>query len=403
MQDVIATYYNPSNIQDTSSYRPQTFDFNAEFVRSPFIRRMVPTLTEMDPVTLFGNFNSAERSLNARVGASHVLYDGTVIDDVSLDINTADSTLFYAANLGMVNISNIELLNTLISGNVRNSIVDAGLWVRDSADREQYHVGLNLTAENDNFIFNLKPDGLILNYDQWTINPANRILFGSEGVLAQNFILNNENQQLSVQSQDSSLNAPIELLFSDFRIETFTRIIESSTLTLGGGINGNATIDRLEASPTFVSDLTINNFYFGNDTVGDIGIHVDNLKENTFAANVTITGNGNDVNLTGDFISPPDQPSTMDFVLNMNRLNMSTLEAFSFGSLRRTEGFMDGKLAITGSPSAPRVNGELLFNDARVNISMLNADFALNDDRIVFNDEGINFPGLSITDSVGNE
>src|SRR5690606_13206897 len=103
------------------------------------------------------------------------------------------------------------------------------------------------------------------------------------------------------------------------------------------------------------------------------------------------------------FISPPEQPSTMDFVLNMNRLNMSTLEAFSFGSLRRTEGFMDGKLAITGSPSAPRVNGELLFNDARVNISMLNADFALNDDRIVFNDEGINFPGLSITDSVGNE
>lgn len=403
MQDVIATYYNPSNIQDTSSYRPQTFDFNAEFVRSPFIRRMVPGLTEMDPVTLFGNFDSQQRSLNARLGASHVLYDGTVIDDVSLDVNTADSTLFYAANLGLVNLSNIEVLNTLISGNVRNSIVDAGLWVRDSIDREQYHIGVNLAAQSDNFVFNMKPDGLILNYDQWAIDPSNRILFGSGGILAQNFVLSNEDQQLRIESRDSSLNAPIELLFSNFRIETFTRIIESSTLTLGGGINGNATVDRLEGSPTFVSDLTVNNFYFGNDTVGDIGIQVDNLKENTFAANVTITGNGNDVNLTGDFISPPDQPSTMDFVLNMNRLNMSTLEAFSFGSLRRTQGYLDGKLDITGSPSAPRVNGALLFNDARLNVSMLNADFSLTDDRIEFNDEGISFPNLSITDSVGNE
>src|SRR5690606_42124756 len=44
-----------------------------------------------------------------------------------------------------------------------------------------------------------------------------------------------------------------------------------------------------------------------------------------------------------------------------------------------------------------------MFNDAGLNVSMLNADFALTDDRIEFNDEGISFPSLSITDSVGNE
>src|SRR5690606_8172078 len=89
VQDVIGTYYNPTKAVTTTSYDPQSFEFNAELTRSPFIRRVLPALTEMDPVTLFGNFSSEDKSINARLGASHVLYDGTLIDGVSFDINTA--------------------------------------------------------------------------------------------------------------------------------------------------------------------------------------------------------------------------------------------------------------------------------------------------------------------------
>src|SRR5690606_26598769 len=96
IQDVIETYYNPTNVIDTTSYDPQTFEFNAEIIRSPLIRRVAPALAEMEPITLFGNFASETKSLNARIGAPHVLYDSTLIDDVSFDINSADRTLFYA-------------------------------------------------------------------------------------------------------------------------------------------------------------------------------------------------------------------------------------------------------------------------------------------------------------------
>ncbi|WP_165870345.1 translocation/assembly module TamB domain-containing protein [Albibacterium bauzanense] len=402
IQDVIRTYYNPSSIIDTSTYDPQSFDFNAEVIRSPLIQEVLPELSEMEPITLFGNFASESKSINARIGASHILYGGTLVDGVSFDINTADSTLFYAGVIGEINVSNIELINTLISGNVKDSKVDAGLWIKDSTDKEQYHLGAQMLAENDNFIFNLKPDGLILNYDQWDINPENSILFGTEGLLAHQFILQNNNQELSFVSKDSVLNSPIDVRFSNFRIETFTKFIESSTFKLGGGINGDATIDRLESSPTFVSDLTVNDFYFGNDTLGNINFKVDNLRENVFATDITISGFDNDVNLKGDYISPPNQESTIDFMLNMNRLNMSTLEAFSFGSIQNTKGFINGQLAISGSPNAPRLNGELLFNDAELNISMLNADFIIDNDAITFNDDGMQFSNFSISDRVGN-
>ena len=99
-------------------------------------------------------------------------------------------------------------------------------------------------------------------------------------------------------------------------------MLESEALNLGGGINGSATISRLESKPVFVSDLTIDKFYFGKDTVGNIAIKVNNEKENTYAADVSITENGNNVRLLGEYISPPDGKSTFQATLDLKPLKM---------------------------------------------------------------------------------
>src|SRR3546814_479397 len=114
---------------------------------------------------------SEVKSINMRLGAPHILYDGTLVDTVSFDVNTADSTLYYAGNIGKIAISNIQFINTLISGTVKDSKIDIGLWVKDSVDKEQYHIGADLLAQNKDFIFKLQPDGLLLNYEAWDVDP----------------------------------------------------------------------------------------------------------------------------------------------------------------------------------------------------------------------------------------
>src|SRR5690606_29199181 len=47
VQDVIRTYYNPTNITDTTTYDPQSFEFNAELTRSPLIQKIAPELIEI--------------------------------------------------------------------------------------------------------------------------------------------------------------------------------------------------------------------------------------------------------------------------------------------------------------------------------------------------------------------
>ena len=403
IQDIIEVYYNPNNTtKDTVSYEPQQFEFSATLNNSRFIREFLPDLEEMRDITLDGTFNSATQSVMAKLLAPKIVYGGTTIENVGVDITTYDSTLYYSTLIHKIKMGNIELNNTVASGSVVDNTIDFGLWIKDKDDKEQYHLGANLAVAADNFVFRLHEDGLKLNYENWNIDSANTIGFGGAGVYAHNFRLTNNGQELLIQSKDSISNAPIDVIFNNFRIETFAQMLASDILNVGGGINGIATLSRLESSPVFVSDLTIDRFYFGTDTVGNILVKVDNIKENTFSADVRIEGNGNDVQLAGDFISPPNETASLNATLSLKPMKMTTIQAFSMGYLEDSAGDLVGDLKITGNLDAPQINGELTFQNSRLNVAMLNADFLMDNQTIYFNKEGIQLKKFEIKDLRGN-
>lgn len=403
IQDIVHMYYNPKGTPPTTlEYEPQNFEFSATLNNSRFIRDFVPELQEMRDITLDGTFNSESKTIMAKLIAPRLLYNGILIENVGVDLTTADSTLYYAALINKIKVNNIELNNTVFSGSVVENNLDFGLWIKDKVDKEQYHLGAKMQVTENNYVLSLNQDGLMLNYEKWQIDPANRLHFGSDGILAHSFRLTNDGQEFLIQSKDSTANAPLDLTFNNFRIETFTEILESEMLQVGGGINGTATVSRLESKPVFVSDLSIEKFYFGKDTVGDVLINVNNIRENTFSADIKITGNGNDVQLIGDFISPPGEPSSMEATLSLKPMKLTTVQAFSFGYLEDCAGDLVGDLKISGTADAPRINGELVFRNGKLNIAMLNADLLMDNQAIRFNNQGIQFRQFEIKDSRGN-
>lgn len=402
IRDIVAVYYQPDSVAPTYTYEPQQFDFSAKLMRSRFVREFLPDLTEMRDITLDISFNSAEKFILAKALAPQITYGGTVVDDIGLDVTTFDSTMYYSALIKKISVSEIDLINTLVSGSVVQNQLDVGLWIKDSVDRERYHIGMEMGVESGNFVMRMEEDGLMLNYDKWQVNPENLLSFGKDGLRTKDFELSLEDQMMILQSQDSTLNAPIDILFDNFRIETFSQLLESDILNIGGGINGMATISRLESNPVFVSDLTIEQFYFGDDTVGNVLLKVNNERENIFSADIYIVENGNYVNLVGDYIAVPGREPELDFKLDFRPMTMKTLEAFSLGYLRQTEGVMQGLLTVKGSPARPVINGELLFDQAGLNVSMLNANFRLDGQKIIFDNSGLRFNRFELKDSKNN-
>lgn len=403
IQSVIYRYFNPSGTPlvaaPASLKNRQLMKFDATISKHPLITQFVPALKELSTVKLNGNFDSQTGELNMTANAPRILYNTFDLNNLVIEVGTENNALGYSLNLARINSPSLMLARTSITGDIQNNIISTDLRVRDNKDKDFYRLAGTLKAASSNFEFSLLPDGLMLNYTPWTVGQGNMIRFGSSGIMATNFSLSNNNQQISINSNPQTVNSPLAVEFANFKIETLTQIATKDSLLAGGTINGNALVRNLDSSPVFTSDLNVKDFSFMGDTVGNIALKVNNEQANTLAANVVINGKGNEVNLDGFYYL---NSSTFDLTLDIKNLSMASIQGFTMGSLKNSRGNITGRLGITGSASAPKINGDVNFNKVGFNVTMLNSDFRLEDERIQFSDPGIGFKDFKLLDSAGN-
>ncbi|HLL41787.1 MAG TPA: translocation/assembly module TamB domain-containing protein, partial [Segetibacter sp.] len=252
------------------------------------------------------------------------------------------------------------------------------------------------------FSFSLKPDGLMLNYESWTINRNNLIRFGSTIVNVRNFNLNKGNRHVIINSLNSTANSPLEINLKQFDLATLSAFVQTDSLPVEGVLNGNVLIKDILTQPNFTTDLTLNNLSFRKHTIGDVNIKVNNNTANVFATNVTIKGRGNDVNLAGNYYLRPADSSSFNFTLNINRLPFKTLEAVSMGTITQASGNLTGKFAINGTVKSHNVEGGINFNQTGFNVPMMGSYFRIDGETISLNKQGIRFNTFTIKDSTNN-
>jgi hypothetical protein len=405
MQDVLNKYFNTAvastQARKKPAYTPEQFNFDLRITKTPFLTQFVPTLTQLKPVLINGHFNSQTGDLTINGDVPKVVYGSIVVNNLKLAVNTSN-TLNYSLTVDEVKASSsLDLLYASLTGSAQNDKLNISLQVRDAGKKERYRIAGIFSILPNEYQFSFLQDGLILDYNQWAVNADNALQFGGKGIMAKDFTITNAGQVLGVTSNPQQYNAPLNVNFTNFRIESLTRMAKQDSLQVGGTINGNAQISNLQKSAVFTAALNINDFNFKTDTVGNIAINVNNQTQNAFAAKVAITGKGNEVNLDGMYYTSPK--SSFDLNLNVVKLNMKSIEGFSFGAIKRATGAINGQLKITGTTDAPAVRGDLNFNQVGFNVSMLNSYFSMPKESITFNNEGIRFNDFTLVDSTGNK
>ncbi len=403
IQSTLNRYYNPDGATVTTrvSGPAQYMKFDMQVQNNPLVQQFVPAIKEMSTISLAGNFNNQTGALNVQGTAPRLVYGAYDFNNLTFNISpdASGTTLNYSVALNKLGNTQFQILNTTLTGNIQNNLISTDLQIKDARNRQRYRIAGNLRAIESNFEFSVLPEGLILNYDQWTVGQDNAIQFGSRGVMARNFTLSHSNQLISINTRPMGLNNPMSIDFTNFRIETLTEIARKDSLLAGGTINGNAVVRNFQTSPIFTSDLTISDFSFRGDTVGNIALRVNNERENTLAANVGITGRGNRVDMNGYYYI---NNSSFDMTMDIGNLNLQSIQGFTMGNMKDASGNLTGRLAITGTATAPKINGDVNFNDAAFRIGMFNSLYRVDNERIRFNDSGISFNDFTLLDSAGN-
>ncbi len=400
VQALVDKYYDTSPGSKSAKYTPQYLTFRAKVVSSPVLTQFVPALTELAPVEINGNFDSRNGDLNLTAKAPHIVYGTNNINNLNFDINTGNNALNYSVNLGNIAGTQFQVANTSITGNAKNNILLTDIRVRDKSKKDHYRIAGTLKAIQSAYEFSLQPNGLLLNYQPWAVAQNNFIRFGTEGIEARDFTISNNNQSLSVNTKPPGANNPLAVDFANFKIETLTQIAKKDSLLVGGTINGGAVVRNLQATPVFTSDLNIADFNFRGDTVGNVSVKVNNEQANSFAANVSITGKGNQVDLKGNYFTGN---SSFNMNLNIANLNLKSIEGFTIGNMKNASGSIKGNFDISGNTTAPKVAGALNFNQAAFTVGMLNSYFKIDDaSKINATERGINFNDFTLIDSAGN-
>lgn len=396
----IAQYYDTSQGIEREAVNPQQFAFKLNVYDDPALLKLVPQLTALEPINMSGRYNSVGDSIILNGTIPRLAFGTNTISNAIINLDTKDNALQYSVIIDEIKNPQILLPHTELTGQLQDNLLDYRLQVRDIEDKERYLIAGNMKAVESTTEFRLELEGLKLNYLPWTIAQDNLLTFGDNGIYANNFLLSNRSQSIRVQSQNTTANSPLVIDFDQFQIETLTSMVEKDSLLVGGTINGNVLLQNLNADPVFTSDLSIKDFNFKADTVGDISLQVNNQQANTFAANVAITGKGNQVNLEGLYKT---DNSSFDMDLDIQRLNLKSIQGFTFGNITESSGFLSGDFKITGTATAPNIRGDLLFNEGAFRVAPLNSYFQLLNDRITFNEEGILFNRFSLSDSANNQ
>ncbi|RAI97878.1 uncharacterized protein DUF490 [Chitinophaga skermanii] len=402
-QELIQRHFTP--VAQQVPYAPKesqwmTFTGQLEIPKS--LRKFLPSLQMTKPVSLNGGFSTDSAKLAAHLFLPTLNYNEFNLDTLQADI-LADTTNMQAAIvLARMQHPQIPLERTTINANAKNGLLDWDLVINNSAKQPKYKLGGMLHyLDADSLLVSLKEE-LLLNKQKWTVSGDNKILIQSGAFTYANLGIQNGEQALEILTGPPSRPGAlpdVTVNLRNFNLASITSLIEKDTALIAGIASGKLTAANLSdtSGMKVEGELNIDSMAFMGTKIGNLELTAGTVEKNTYRVNAHISGNENDITLFGTY------GEMMDFDLALDKLNMASIEPFTFGSVTSLGGVTSGRLSIMGTVNKPVIQGKLHFEKVGGRVTMINNILTLPSEDIVFSRAGLRFNNFVVADSAQNE
>jgi len=392
------------NLGDTFEYASDyTLDLDGVIRYNPILTRFNRSIKPFDTIGLHSALS--RETMDLAVNIPYFRYGNHVIDSGFVSLQEDNDRINY--NVGARQYRNKDELVFFypgLNGRVLNDTVYARAVMKDSGANNRFVLGfaVNKDLRDENSLTHLRLfRGLMIDYDLWQVNENNRITLGSEGFLIKDFFISQQDQRIGINSIRDEFNSPLAVNIDNFRLGSVTKILNPDTLPADGVLNTNVEVDLNPPIPFIKGNASITGLEVFRTPLGNVNLIAETEDENTYHATLTVEGNGNNVKLDGDYYIAPKGGNNFDFDLGITPLALKSVEGLTFGSLRNSSGTIEGQLKINGTFDKPLIRGNLVTNDLKTTVVMLGGSFTLPQEKIAFNDRGIELQKVRINDYQG--
>ena len=403
LSDIFVTTINRYFVLPDVAYKPITQPFNLlmdfKFVKHPLLQAFVPGLTRLDTARFTANVNSqADTVFRASLNLPFVEYDTIKIVKTTLSMAGNANTLTYKGGLDGVVLTGFRVRKTNLLGDVSNNTASFNATFKDSVDKDRHAVaGLLQNVENQ-YRIRFRRGGLLLNYARWQVDSTGYIQYGKAGLLINKFNIERGEQRLAINSTTETPNGPISVVTDSLNIENFVTLFGTDSTLAGGKIDGKILLSNYMATPSFTGDIAVKRFRFQRTDIGDLKVNAFNENPNVITTKVSLLSQFNDVELAGKYNLK--SKNALDFKLGIKKLSAETVQAFSFGQLRRAKGNLNGEASIKGSTSSPLLIGNLNFDKVAFNVSQLGSRYLIDGQKLIFEGQTIRLNQFTLSDSL---
>lgn len=402
LADIMLTEINRYFSLPDVSYKPITepyrFKLEGKLSNHPILGPFVPELTRLDTVRFTMQLDSQrDTALLARIIAPLVEYDSIVVNNADFGLLGSEGQAAYVGHVDKILYDTYQIKRAYLDGQVANSVVDFNLALKDSVAQQKHGLRGALMAVGDNYRLQLRKKGLLLDYKTWEADSAGYVQFGKQGLLINQFSLQQNRQRLFVNSLTNTPNGPLRVEMDSLNLRALTGLAADS-LQISGILGGNVVLQNYAESAVFTGDVAIRDFTYTNIPIGNLTVKATNESASKIVAEATLKNAQNDVRLSGNYLLKNKNP--LDFKLDIRRLSAQTIEAFSAGQLRRARGSLTGKATILGATNKPKIEGEATFDSVALNVTKLGATYRINDSRLQFKDSEILLKKFIVSDTL---
>lgn len=400
LKEHINTYFN---LQEPAiaktNLNKQKFKFEVKLVDpSLLIGNLVPKLEKLTPFAISGSYDSEAKDLEVNANVPQIKYSGITVDSLKLDINSNTEKLNYDLKITEVSNPTLKFENLFLGGDLKNNSLGFQFNTAKDDSAKLLAIGGILKSINKEFELKLNPD-LIINTEKWTIDNANTVNFSKQGLYASDVVLSNNLQSISLNSKEKSPAAPLEITFKSFDIATISRLIENKKDLVNGIINGTIVLEKQNGVSAFKSDIELKDFAFKKVPVGTIKVKADNFENpQKYDVDLSVEGGGNDITMKGFYSAGKN--NDLNFTLNVNNLNLASVQPFTFNQVTRMSGAVNGKMTVKGPVSLPVLDGSLHFKDAALRPKLIGTYLTIPDSKITFDGRKIRFNNFVLNDTL---
>ena len=404
LRGYFAHYFAPKKDDKAIGFGTKAFTFRAT-LRDPAILTDVffPDLHQLTAGTIEGAYSGSSMSMNVDLRVPRFEYSDFAVDSIAVKVTSDADALQADVKVGSISDSTIRITNLDFGGKAGHDSIDVFL---KSTRNDGYTAMLLAGAFGcvpDGCRFRFNQDGVMFQNTAWSVSPDNFLFFGKNQFVAHDVVLRGGQQSLSFNStNERDQRPPLRIDFANFDLATLARIVERDTGLLGGVITGNVVLQNTDNKMAFTSDLAIKDFIFGQRHVGDISLKADNQTGNVYAVSLGISGNGNQIGMEGKYESEAGGDK-LDLMCDFTKVNLASVEPFTFGNVRRLSGTMTGGLHVTGTTTKPSVSGTLKFADVAFTPVFLDTYLRLANGDVELDGKGVELRSFNLVDTLGNK